>query len=60
MSNQTEIILPLEESKIFKEDWLGLKHLMTQGKLHFLSMDGDHMDFDGDWFHDNIVAKFLL
>ena len=60
MTNQTEIVEPFEETDLFREDWIGLKQMETDGKVHLLSMDGDHMDFDSDWFHDNVVTKFLL
>ena len=60
MTNQTEIVEPFEETDLFREDWIGLKQMRTDGKVHLLSMDGDHMDFDSDWFHDNVATKFLI
>ena len=50
----------LEDTKIFQEDWIGLKKLSDAKRLHYLSMSGDHMDFDGKWFRDNIVSQFYL
>ena len=50
----------LEASDIFKEDWISLQDLHNSSRLHFLNMSGDHMDFDADWFRENIVKRFLI
>ena len=50
----------LEASDIFKEDWISLQDLYNSSRLHFLNMSGDHMDFDADWFRENIVKRFLI
>lgn len=49
----------LQESSLYTEDWLGLKQLDSEGKLHFLETVGDHLQIDLDWFLTNIVQKFL-
>ena len=56
---QDKKILPLSESTIYQEDWIGLKVLDGKGNLHFLEMEGDHMDFDSDWFYQNVVLTYL-
>ena len=33
----------LRERRIFRDDWLGLKHLDEKGGLHFESTPGRHM-----------------
>ena len=58
--NNTNTIQNLEESQLYQEDWIGLKTLHQKHKLHFLTMLGDHMDLDKDWFYQNIVVKYLL
>ena len=50
----------LEATAIFKEDWISLQDLYNSSRLHFLKMSGDHMDFDADWFRENIVKRFLI
>lgn len=30
-----------------------------QGKLHFLEVEGDHIQFSQAWFSQNIIGKFL-
>ncbi|XP_034239982.1 palmitoyl-protein thioesterase 1-like [Thrips palmi] len=52
-------IQPLEESAIYKEDWIGLKRLDTSGRLHRLAIDGDHLKFTEEWFLSTIVDKYL-
>ena len=51
-------ILSLFDSPIYKEDRLGLKTMNATGKLHFLEMNGDHLQFTEQEFKDQI-AKFL-
>lgn len=53
--NNTDIVNNLEDTTLFQEDWVGMKILSEEDKLHFFYMNGDHMDFDKDWFHENIV-----
>ena len=52
-------IEPLEESAIYLEDWLGLRHLQDGGALHRLEMEGDHMDFQPGWFSQNVIENLL-
>ena len=50
----------LKSLPLYKEDWLGLKTLDQQGKLHFKEMEGDHMDHQEEWFTENIIKNFLV
>lgn len=42
------------------QDRLGLKEMDEAGKLHFLSVNADHLQFTGDWFVDEVIHKFLI
>lgn len=55
----SEEVVPLRQSPIYTEDRIGLKALDEAGKLHFISIDGDHLDFSLQWFVDNIVKVYL-
>lgn len=55
----TSQILPLEESAIYKEDWIGLKRLDESGRLVRLAIDGDHLRFSSSWLLSEIVDKYL-
>ena len=58
--NSTEAEEPLELTDLYIEDWIGLKGLEDQQRLHYFTMIGDHMDFDREWFKENIVNQFLV
>lgn len=36
-------VVPLEEQEIYKQDYIGLKTLNNQKKLHFETLEGDHV-----------------
>ena len=57
---QSDKVERLEATAIFKEDWISLQDLYNSSRLHFLTMPGDHMDFDAEWFRENIINPFLL
>ena len=52
-------ILPLEESDIYKEDWIGLKELDETGRLIRDITTGGHVETDDDYFVEEIVLKYL-
>lgn len=56
---QDQEILPLQQTKLYLEDRLGLKEMDEAGKLHFLSVDDDHLSFSDEWFLEEIVDKFV-
>ena len=41
-------VTKLQERQLYKEDWLGLKTLNEAGKLHFGTVDGQHMQLTDD------------
>ena len=49
----------LRESRLYKEDLLGLKKMDADGKLHFLAVDGDHLQIS-DTFLEMLVNKFIV
>lgn len=52
-------IIPLRESRLYKEDWLGLRYLDEQRRLDFIQIDGDHLRFSDQWFINRIVLPYL-
>merc|ERR1712215_127553 len=56
---QAEEILPLRGSPIYTEDRIGLKAMDEAEKLHFLSVDGNHLHFTKEWFIKNVINPFL-
>ncbi|XP_014213008.2 palmitoyl-protein thioesterase 1-like [Copidosoma floridanum] len=49
----------LEDSAIYKEDRLGLADLQKSGRLHFLAVDANHLQFTDEWFVSDIISGFL-
>ena len=58
--NQAVKILPLNESRIYQEDWIGLKTLDNEGKLIFLESEGNHLQFSKEFFIEKIIKPYLL
>lgn len=52
-------VVTLQESDLYIKDRLGLQQMDRLGKLQFLSVDGDHLQFSEEWFIQNIVDKYL-
>ncbi|XP_076239920.1 palmitoyl-protein thioesterase 1 isoform X2 [Calliopsis andreniformis] len=59
-SGQEMEIQNLEESDLYREDRLGLKTLHASGKIHFLSVPGNHLQFDESWFINDIIKTYLM
>jgi palmitoyl-protein thioesterase len=58
-SGQDTVIETLHQSKLYTEDWLGLKVLDQTGRLHFLATPGDHLQFTDKWFVNAIINGWL-
>jgi len=59
ISGQDKLIVPLQQSALYLEDWLGLKTLDAAGRLAFLAVNADHLRFSDAWFIQNIVQPYL-
>ena len=56
---QGQRMLPYNETDLYKEDWIGLKTLNEDGRVDFLSVEGDHLRFDDKFFIDVIIGNYL-
>ena len=56
---QADVILPLRESPLYTEDRIGLKALDEAGRLVFMEVEGNHLEFSRQWFIDEIVNVYL-
>ena len=57
---QDEKLLGFNQTKLYLEDWIGLKTLDEHGKLDFLLAKGGHLDMnDNDELFDKIVEFYL-
>lgn len=56
---QSKKILPMNETLLYTEDWIGLKSLDVEGKVKVYEVEGDHLEFDMKWFINEIIEKYL-
>jgi palmitoyl-protein thioesterase len=47
------------ETTLYTEDRIGLKTLDTTGRLHFLAVDGDHLQITDQQFTEEVIDKYL-
>ena len=55
---QAQEMLSFNQTRLYQEDWIGLKSLNEQGKLDFLISEGDHLQFT-DKFLFHIIETYL-
>jgi len=56
---QAVTIQQMNETDLYTEDKIGLQELNNQGKVAFLSVDADHLQFTDEWFIDSIINPYL-
>ncbi|EFJ37944.1 hypothetical protein SELMODRAFT_74606 [Selaginella moellendorffii] len=56
--NDLTKVLPMEETALYKEDWIGLKSLHEQGRIQFVTFSGDHLSISDQEMLDH-VAPYL-
>lgn len=54
-SGQDKVTVPLNETMLYAQDWLGLKQVDEAGKLVFLDSPGDHLQFTDEYFVKEII-----
>ncbi|KAM9038392.1 LOW QUALITY PROTEIN: palmitoyl-protein thioesterase 1 [Sarcophilus harrisii] len=58
-SGQAKETEPLQDTALYTEDRLGLKEMDKAGKLIFLAVEGDHLQFSEQWFCTSLLP-FLV
>uniref|UniRef100_T1J8U1 Palmitoyl-protein thioesterase 1 n=1 Tax=Strigamia maritima TaxID=126957 RepID=T1J8U1_STRMM len=58
---QGKELYKLQDSPLYTEDWIGLKTLDTNGRLHFLGVNGDHLQIDEtcNFEYKNILSNTI-
>ncbi|KAK5637956.1 hypothetical protein RI129_012251 [Pyrocoelia pectoralis] len=56
---QDQLTQTLQDSELYINDRLGLRKMHREGKLDFLTVPWEHVEFHWDWFKDNIVDCYL-
>jgi palmitoyl-protein thioesterase len=57
---QAKEMLPMNATRLYKEDWIGLKKMDEDGKVDLLSSPGNHLQFTDEFFREKIVKGYLL
>uniref|UniRef100_A0A914WAB8 Palmitoyl-protein thioesterase 1 n=1 Tax=Plectus sambesii TaxID=2011161 RepID=A0A914WAB8_9BILA len=57
--NNDKVLVAMENTTLYTEDRIGLRTLNQSGRLHFLSVDGDHLQISDATFISEIINKFL-
>eukprot|EP00955_Chlamydomonas_euryale_P059855 357516-Chlamydomonas_euryale.AAC.15 len=52
-------LVPLEQQRLYTEDWIGLRKLDESGRLVRASIEGRHMHFSQEWFEEHVLWKYL-
>ncbi|KAK9914923.1 hypothetical protein WJX75_002329 [Coccomyxa subellipsoidea] len=52
-------LLTMQDTALYKEDWIGLKDLDERGRIEFKEVPGGHMHFSLDWFEKHVVVPYL-
>ncbi|KAF5279805.1 hypothetical protein FQA39_LY18227 [Lamprigera yunnana] len=58
--NNSDITESLQQSQTFVKDRLGLRQMYKTGKLDFLTVPWNHVEFHWNWFKENIVNKYIV
>ena len=48
-------VMTRQQTRLYKEDLLGLKAIEQQGKVNYLSLPGDHMQFNFTQVYDHVI-----
>lgn len=52
-------ILPMNETDLYKEDWIGLRTLDEAGKIEFKECPSMHMKFSMEYFRNEVLYPYL-
>lgn len=56
---QVSRILPMNETDLYRNDYIGLKRLDESGRVAVYVVPGNHLQLNMTWFVDELVAKYL-
>jgi len=55
VEGQDEVTVPVENTTLYQEDWIGLKYLMDNNKVDFIPCVGNHLQFTDEWFVSTLI-----
>jgi len=57
--NSEDVVIPLEQTDLWNKDWIGLKTLYNQGKLHKFSTNCGHGDYYSSCFDSHFIENVI-
>lgn len=57
--NSSASTAPLESTRLYTEDRIGLRTLNETGRLHLLEVDAEHIKMSDEDYRDMIITKYL-
>jgi len=57
--NNANATVELEQTPLYREDWIGLRTLKESGRLHLLAVDGMHLQMSSQLFVEEVINKYL-
>ncbi|KAK6645536.1 hypothetical protein RUM43_001813 [Polyplax serrata] len=58
--NQAKEIVPYNQTRLYEMDLIGFKKMVEGGKVDFLQVEGDHLQFTEEWFTKTIIQRYLM
>ncbi|GAM19389.1 hypothetical protein SAMD00019534_025640 [Acytostelium subglobosum LB1] len=52
---QARDLIPMEETQLYTEDWIGLQYLNNEGRVTKIGCEGNHLQFTEPWFIQNLI-----
>jgi len=56
---QDKEILPMNQTRLYIEDWIGLKKLDQSGKVRQYLQPGEHVQINPEWVKSELVEKYF-
>ena len=57
MNSADGAVVPVRETALWREDWVGLRALDAAGRVDFLTAPGPHMHITRAWFREEVVDR---
>lgn len=58
-SDNKTVVVPVKDTELYEEDWIGLKTLDQRGKLWLEHCPGEHMDLSSGDCAKNMVDRWV-
>ncbi|EGG21366.1 palmitoyl-protein thioesterase 1 [Cavenderia fasciculata] len=52
---QAKTVIPMEQTDLYTEDWIGMKYLDGEGRVTQIPCVGDHLQFTDQWFYEYMI-----